>query len=127
MGRMTTMKKKKFVKELIATGNITEATQRAYPNATRRSASAIGNKLLKREDIQLQLQEAMAKSGLNIDKIVDNKKKIIAKGMTQLKSQRVSPELVNKSLDDLMNIYMKLGKGNKTQTNININVDATTP
>ena len=127
MGRITNLKRKKFVKELLKTGNRTEAVARTYPNMKRSTAGSYATELMKNENVQREIREAMIEANLTPDTILKHTSKIVAKGSEQLDSQRVSPELYAKTLNDLLRIYTKLGKSIKQQTNININVDATTP
>lgn len=124
--RITNIRKRKFVRELIKTGNQTEAVVRAYPNMKRKTAGQYAGDLLAKEDVKKELEKQMRLNELGPDDIVKHTKELIVKGQNDLPMQTVTPELYGKTLNNLMNIYSKLGENVKYNQSLNINISAST-
>jgi hypothetical protein len=105
------IKQRKFVREYVKTGNITQSAFEAYNHKTRNSAASHGSQLLKGENIQRAILEAMDNSEMSPEWILAKKKKLINKGMQDLEDSKVSPEVLNKSLDGLLKLYDSAGGG----------------
>lgn len=103
-------KQRKFVKEYARTGNLTQSALEAYDTDKKTSAASIGSRLVKKPHIQDAIEEALDKTGMSAEWILEQKKKLIDKGMNDLQDAKVSPEVVNKSLDSLLKLYSSVDK-----------------
>lgn len=120
------VKRKKFVTEYVKHGNLTQAMTTAYPRMKRTSAASLSSQMIKQPDIQAEIRKEMALQGVDMPAIIAKKKTLIAQGEQQLEHQTVSPELFNKTLDSVIELWMKTGSVGQNQTTINIdNVNVT--
>jgi len=117
----------KFVRVYLKTANLTEAALTAYPGIKRTTARNMGAKLIKRPEIQQKLAIALKRADMNMDELVGIKKDIIAQGAEQLPEKDISPELLNKTIDGLIDFQLRAQEKNP-QHNINtfLNIDIDT-
>lgn len=127
-GGVPPVKLAKFVKKYIESGNATEAYRYAYPSAGPTTANSRAYRLLQREQVKEKIKQAMTRAQLDTGELVGVKKDIIAQGTEQLKNQTVKPELLNKTVQELLELQMKISEKNHQESNIlnmlNININA---
>ena len=78
--RKLSLKERRFVKNYIQTGNLTEATIRSYDTKNRKNANAMGPMIIRRPAVKAYLQELLDEQGLSDEKIAGKLKKIIDAG-----------------------------------------------
>lgn len=125
VGRTMTNKTivKKFAREYVKNGgNATQAALAAKP-VTYDSARQTGMRLLKREDVQLEIQRALDAHGIDYDYLIDARKQFVETGLKQLSGQKkdnepfISPADVDRHLRGIEGIYDKIGAGGESGTN----------
>jgi|SRR3989344_1036932 len=117
MGRIPEVKVAKFVKAYLATGNLTESILQSYPNMKKRtSARSYGNRLIKHPDVQRQLQKALKRANLDTNELVGIKKDIIHQGASQLPGKDISPELLNKTIQELLDLQIRAQEKGQDRT-----------
>jgi hypothetical protein len=118
------IRRRKFVKELVRTGNQTEAAMAAYPNMKRTTASIQGTKLVNRPEVKEEIRLVMAQQGLTLTELVAQKHGLISQGQEQLKDSKVTPELYNKVLDKLIDLHTD--DRLRVNNTLNLNIEAST-
>lgn len=109
-----TVKQKKFVSGMVRHGNQTRAARDAYETKKDSSAGAIGTQLMRRDDVRKELQRQLTEQGMSIKYLLEGKKRIITRGMEDVGQMPVKPEILNKTLDSMIELYMpKDGAVNK--------------
>ncbi len=116
------MKQRKFVREYVDHGNITDAAAEAFNHKTRQSAAAHGSQLLKKKDIRQAILKKMEEKNITVDYLLENRKKLIDKGVEGLDDSKVSPELLNKALEQMTGMYITLGDGLNNKTNSQVHL-----
>lgn len=124
VGRTMTNKTivKKFAKAYIENGgNATQAALAAKPLGYM-SAAQTGMRLLKREDVQLEIQKALNKYEIDYGYLLSTRREVIETGLRQLRGKKkdnepfVSPSDVDRHLRGIEGIYDKIGTGGESNT-----------
>lgn len=111
-------KKRKFVREVAKHGNLTQAAMEAYNHKRKTSAASHGSQLMKQDDVKLMLRKALdVDKGMDLKSLLEKKKKLISQGEESLGQQKVTPELYNKTLDSVIDLYKYLGESTVSKGN----------
>lgn len=105
----------KFAKAYVKNGgNATQAVLETKP-ISYDSARATGTRLLKREDVQREIQQALEDVEIDYKYILNTRKEVVSKGLDQLRGKRkegesfVSPSDISKHLQGIEGVMDKLG------------------
>ena len=109
--RKASIKQKKFVQALVKTGNATDAVLASYNTTNRKSAQVLGSQNLDKPEVQAELEKALAKNNITLDKVTGNINNlaneqpykpssdvILKSNIELLKLMKAYPERVNKSV-----------------------------
>lgn len=117
------VEEKKFVDAYVANGgNATEAIIATGKKIKRASSARRGSDLLKRKDIQLQIQDALEATGIDYKYVLDARKEVVQQGRNHLKGKRKDRELLVTPKDihsHLMGIETVLGRIGESGLNTN--------
>jgi hypothetical protein len=119
-------------------GNATQAIMEARPDLTYNSARTTGARILKYDDVQLAIQQALEKNNIDYDYILNARKQFVDVGLKQLNGQKeekepfVSPNDVSRHLQGIENIVERIGErggrdGNGASQHLHLHLENKTP
>lgn len=124
--RISPVAVKKFAQAYVENdGNGTQAVL-TIKDMSAKVASVTSSRLLKREDVQLEIQKALEANGIGYDYVLKTRKKYVDTGVHQLEhgvnrdedDVIVTPSDVSKHLQGIENVLEKVGvRGNSTSSN----------
>lgn len=114
------LKKRKFVTAYVKSGNKTRAVMEAYgyenTKSKKQTAAVYGSTLTKQPEVKAAIRSELASiEGLQIKKVLQRKSDLLDVGEEQLGQQKVTPELYNKTLDSIIDLYKSLDIQNSQQ------------
>jgi len=114
------LKQKKFINNYLKTGNAPEAALEAYDTKNRPSAQALGAQTLDLPEVQSEIDKALEKNGITLDKVTDR-----VQQMASWSPDKVSSDTVLKANIELLKLLKaypdKVQKHDTRSIKINLN------
>ena len=103
--RKRSLKVKRFIKKYLETGNATEAAMEVYNANSRKSAQALGSKLLSKDIVQDSLDIALQRQGLDDDTLLEDTYHFVKQGKA---NPHVKPADALRALEILFKVKGRL-------------------